>query len=115
MIWPWVLLAVLLTTFWVGMDHPYIERRYGRHAGDSTLAWVVGCLLLWIVVFPWYLVHRRNHRMDAFYGRPVLTADDGDDRGDESTVPGSFCGACGSPRAQPADRFCRECGQTLDA
>lgn len=47
-----VLLVVIGTTIWVGFD---------AHArGHGVVGWVVGCLLLWIVVFPAYLVKRKS-------------------------------------------------------
>jgi hypothetical protein len=52
-----VILLMLGTTIWVGFD------ARSRDWSDSSFAdqpwkWVVGCLLLWIVVFPVYLVKR---------------------------------------------------------
>jgi hypothetical protein len=42
--------VVVLTSLWVLVDAP--------HRGLSW-TWALGCLLLWIVVFPWYL-HQRS-------------------------------------------------------
>jgi hypothetical protein len=45
-----IVLVVLGTTVWVGFD--------AHQRGHDWLGWAVGCLLLWVVVFPWYLAHR---------------------------------------------------------
>lgn len=52
-----LLLVVIGTTIWVGVDAS--NRDFGPK-GTSTATWVVGCLLLWIVVFPMYLFKRGN-------------------------------------------------------
>ncbi len=51
-----VLLVVVCTTVWVGFDSP--KRNWPGKKPTSTAAWVIGCLLLWIVVFPIYLFQR---------------------------------------------------------
>ena len=50
-----LILAVLATTVWVVFDAP-------TH-GESRL-WALGCLLLWIVAFPWYLAVRSRNLRD---------------------------------------------------
>lgn len=50
-----LLLVVIGTTIWVGFDAS--KRDFGPN-GTSTGAWVGGCLLLWIIIFPMYLVQR---------------------------------------------------------
>ena len=52
-----VLLVVVGTTIWVGLDS---SRRDWGDRGSGTAGWVVGCLLLWIVVFPVYLSKRNK-------------------------------------------------------
>jgi Short C-terminal domain len=47
-----ILLVVIASTVWVGIDAKK------RDMGPWT--WVAGCLLLWLVVLPVYLVRRRN-------------------------------------------------------
>jgi hypothetical protein len=47
-------LVVIGTTIWIGIDAS--QREWSD--GFSTAAWVVGALLLWILVFPYYLVRR---------------------------------------------------------
>jgi hypothetical protein len=50
-----MLLVVVGTTIWVGMDASQREWKKGQ---DGTTSWVIGCLLLWIIAFPWYLSKR---------------------------------------------------------
>ena len=52
-----VILIVAVSTVWVGFD------AQGRDFSDNNMArgpyaWVFGCLLLWILFFPAYLVQR---------------------------------------------------------
>ena len=49
-----VLLVVVGTTIWVGVDAT--RREWGGGLGPGS--WVVFCLLFWIVAFPVYLVKR---------------------------------------------------------
>ena len=54
-----VLIVVISTTIWSGIDSSNIaKQRHEKVAGTSTAIWVIGMLLLWIVVFPLYLVKR---------------------------------------------------------
>ncbi len=50
----WLCVLVVPSAIWVGVDSAKRE----WEDGSSTAAWVLGTLLLWIVVFPWYLVKR---------------------------------------------------------
>jgi hypothetical protein len=54
--------AVVLigSSVWVGADAAQRDFKNDRFA-DKTWKWVVGCLLLWIVVFPVYLARRNQH------------------------------------------------------
>src|ERR1051326_5453235 len=52
-----IALVVLGTTAWVGADASNRDWSNDRFA-DATWKWVLGCLLLWIVVFPMYLARR---------------------------------------------------------
>jgi hypothetical protein len=49
-----ILLVVVGTTIWVGID----ASRRDWSGGSGTATWVLGCILLWIVVFPLYLAKR---------------------------------------------------------
>jgi hypothetical protein len=60
-LWPLLGILVLLTTTWVGFDARAnkITSRKGPYSfHNGALAWVGACLLLWIIVFPYYLVRR---------------------------------------------------------
>ena len=58
------LLSVLVfvgSVIWVGVDASKRDWSVVRGSGGtSTVTWVVGCMLLWIIVFPMYLVKRGN-------------------------------------------------------
>lgn len=60
-----VLLAVIATTIWVGIDGQQLGVRRGGLPGSSldmsVASWVICCLLLWIVAFPCYLVARGKY------------------------------------------------------
>lgn len=49
-----VLLVVVGTTIWVGVD----ASKRDWSGGSGTGTWVVGCILLWAIVFPVYLFKR---------------------------------------------------------
>jgi hypothetical protein len=59
-----LLLVVLATTVWVGVDSSGREWSGDRFA-NSTAKWVIGSLLLWIVVFPVYLARRGRAPLKA--------------------------------------------------
>ena len=50
-----ILLVVIGTTIWTVADARTTDPQ-------NTVWWGLGCLLLWIVVFPWYLVKRSQWR-----------------------------------------------------
>lgn len=52
-----ILLVVVGTSIWVAID--------ARSGGDNWVAWSLGSLVMWIVVFPMYLFHRRPASMAA--------------------------------------------------
>jgi hypothetical protein len=58
-------LVIVGTTVWVGFDAQELEMRKGRLGGGpvdmGTRAWVVCCLLLWVIAFPCYLVARSKY------------------------------------------------------
>lgn len=61
-----VLLAVLAMDVWVYEDAKARDERgipvvfsVGAFDIDTPAAWLLGCLLLWIVFFPLYLTRRR--------------------------------------------------------
>lgn len=63
-----VLLVVVASTIWVGVDASHREWPKGS---NGTGSWVVGCLLLWIIVFPWYLSRRGKVPLKAAHAQTV--------------------------------------------
>lgn len=56
-----ILLVIIGTSIWVFFDAKSIGLKKGQVKGLADLGpggWLVGSLLLWIVVFPLYLVKR---------------------------------------------------------
>lgn len=54
---------LIFTAIWVVADHRALRSRYGTDkVGQDAVGWVVGVILLWIVVLPWYLVKRHGIR-----------------------------------------------------
>jgi hypothetical protein len=52
-----ILLLIVGTTVWVGIDASQRDWSHNSFA-NRPWKWVLGSLLLWIVVFPLYLVQR---------------------------------------------------------
>ncbi len=98
-IWLIVALIVAATSLWAYAD---VRRRAAVGAfreGDLAPAGVlVGCLLFWIVFFPWYLVQR------ARAPRPAIEADE----------LGFVCPSCGAMWVRSYEgAFCADCGGLL--
>ena len=56
-LFPWAIL--IGTSIWAGVDASKIELSKYKVGGPTSTAFtVLGCLFLWIVVFPWYLVNK---------------------------------------------------------
>ena len=54
-----ILIVVIVSTVWVGIDASGRDFSNARGAGPRTTAgWVAGALVLWILFFPWYLIAR---------------------------------------------------------
>jgi hypothetical protein len=77
-----ILLVVIGTTIWVGIDAGNLGMHQGRQGGGfldmGPAGWVFACLLLWIISFPCYLAARtryKNTQMPATaYGVPLASA-----------------------------------------
>jgi hypothetical protein len=71
-----VLAIVVGSTIWVGFDHGKTTRVYGdEYMHTTAYGWMLGCIFLWIVWFPWYLVCRHRQRQ-PIPGPPVDYEDD---------------------------------------
>jgi hypothetical protein len=65
-----ILLVVVGSTIWVGVDAS--KREFGdKGLVGSTAGWVVGCVLLWIVVFPYYLFRRGRAPLKSAAAAPL--------------------------------------------
>jgi hypothetical protein len=54
-------LMILATSLWAAIDSSRIQlRRYKSGISSSPIVLFVGCALLWIVGFPWYLIMRQK-------------------------------------------------------
>ena len=102
-----VVLVVIGTTIWVGFDaaanqvstsskHPYEQN-------TGAVAWVLGCILLWIVVFPLYLYRRSQTVRQNFAGSASSIP------GTPRTAEGPFCRSCGQ-HVLPEATLCPSCG-----
>ena len=88
---PILAIIVILSTIWVGYD---------THRLKIKGLWTLGTLFLWIIVFPFYLIHRQKYL-------PSETNDVGSPGASDSA---QFCKHCGKPL--PSDsRFCKHCGK----
>ena len=113
----WV--VVIGSAIWVAADASKLGVSRGCLGGgmfDMGIAgWFFVTLLLWIVGFPAYLVHRRRYELLKQKGRVVLAGEG--KRGaaklgepaELAVSPDNFCGSCGN-RAEPGKRFCGSCG-----
>jgi hypothetical protein len=101
----YALALIVPTAAWVGFDARKFDWS-GSGLAKTPLEWAAGCLLLWIVIFPVYLVRRRQvPRLGALvvaggpeslgWSPPAL-----------ARVP---CRRCATP-VHPMAQVCQECG-----
>ena len=72
-----IVLIVIGTSIWVLIDASNIGARTGLVKGIADagpFTWFIGCLLLWIVVFPMYLAKRGSIKTAAQLSQPAQPA-----------------------------------------
>jgi uncharacterized membrane protein len=66
-----IIMVVLGSTIWLAVDanqRDWSQAKFWK----STESWVIGCLLLWVVVFPVYIAKRGSAPLKSDTGpRPV--------------------------------------------
>jgi hypothetical protein len=72
-------ILVVASALWVGTDAAkLLKTGTPKEAlgNTSPIAWAIGCILLWIVAFPWYLIVRARRYQYAASGTnsPLPTA-----------------------------------------
>jgi hypothetical protein len=105
---PFTFMAILVigTTIWATFDARANQvstsgsQPYSFNTG--ALAWFVGCLLLWIVVFPCYLVRRSHTLQERATPRQVA-----------ATPPAIAASQTSGPIGSAAVMYCQDCGQQL--
>ena len=95
-----IVLVVVGTTIWVGVD----ASRRDWQGGSGTATWVIGCILLWIFVFPVYLAKRGKAPLK---GEVASAADPG-----EPSAQALYreCPHCKEPMRRDAG-YCPHCRQ----
>ena len=104
----WVI--VIGTSIWVGFDShtllsqiPKDKRKVLSSGATSPFVWVLGCFLLWIIAFPWYLSARSKYinylKGTSSQSIPV-------------SVTVRYCSHCGV-KYQGEQNFCHKCGAKL--
>lgn len=99
-----IVLCIIASSIWVLVDAETHKVPADRHkpysVSNGSAAWFIGCLLLWIVGFPWYLIARSASLAE----RPSAPV---------APVPpngtSSFCSTCGTALSAGAS-FCQVCG-----
>jgi hypothetical protein len=95
-----VLMLVLGTSMWVGLDAKQRDFQDNKFASTAT-QWFLGSLLLWIVVFPMYLVARGAAPARVSTPGAVQLA---------SGLPGGL-----ATSAQDLMKSCPDCAETVRA
>jgi hypothetical protein len=103
-----ILLVIALMAIWVGYDARKFDWS-GSGLAKTPFEWAVGCLLLGIILFPVYLVRRRQ--VPRREGLVLLGAPE-----QPAWAPPAFarvpCPACGTP-VHPSAQICNICGRRL--
>jgi hypothetical protein len=100
-----VFLIVIVTSIWAGYDAGTLRKQGAttKDLGGSPLTVAIVCLLIWIIAFPYYLVHRSRFKASHSKTLGMSASTNAPASG------GRFCGSCGTALA-PTDQFCTACG-----
>jgi hypothetical protein len=63
---PAALLLVVITSIWAASDASQRRARFGPAVKDTGFSTFLGCILVWIIIFPLYLARRRKNI--AYFG-----------------------------------------------
>ena len=115
-------IIVIGTTIWVGQDsHKHKiainNKPYSRFSNGSVM-WTVGCLLLWIVIFPLYLVYRYKALSGTSVMPPPLPQADSSSKATEGGELGCKASPTGFKRETalaevPSHKACPMCGESI--
>lgn len=96
-------LLVIASAIWVGIDAGKImpskdklitKNKSGSLTAPTTpLGWAIGCILLWIIFFPWYLSKRESYQTDT----------------SDTKAQVNNCLSCGK-YYEGKPKFCPQCG-----
>lgn len=107
MFFPLVVLCIIGSSVWVLVDaesHKVpMSKKKPYSPSNGSVAWFIGCLLLWIIGFPWYLIVRSAVLAEGRSVAPMATI--------AASPPAGaafLCSTCGTPLASGA-RFCHVC------
>jgi len=107
-----ILLVVIGTSIWVAIDASNLGAPRDRNlgvAGSSPIAWLLACLLFWIVFFPLYLAKRGKIRAAGQdYRSGGTQASSGPVQGEK------VCPRC-AENIKAAATVCRYCGTEQEA
>jgi len=108
-------ILILISCIWAGIDSSKIElKKYKTSLSCSPFVLFLGCLLVWIIVFPWYLIVRGKIKSGTIQlkdgmslSQPVITTEPTDSRIEKK------CPHCAEPVLIDA-KLCKHCGSKLD-
>jgi hypothetical protein len=97
---------IIASSVWVLVDAQKqkvaMNRKRPYSPSNGSVAWFIGCLLLWIIGFPWYLVARSAVLAERRSPTTPLASS-------SSAGVAPHCATCGALLASGAG-FCHVCG-----
>jgi zona occludens toxin (predicted ATPase) len=101
---PFLYLLIFVTSLWAGFDAGRLRKQGAttKDLGGSPLVVFFVCLIVWIIAFPYYLIHRERFiaAQKSSAARLSMQA---------SSTSEGFCGSCGAA-LYPTNAFCTKCG-----